>query len=209
LENNTHYLLLKGWSGSWVDASLDNVRKINCNLPDGRSRLRVIHDFVDEISVRSLIHDNEAIDLLSIDIDGNDLNVLLGITAFSKPKVICVEYNAKFPPPHIVSIRYDQQHRWAQDDYHGASLQAFVNALPEFQLVCCGLSGMNAFFVRRDLAGNFTEYPTEVLFQPLRVPFIYFESGHPRSYKFLANELSKTVPSVGLPYEGQQISAPH
>ena len=51
------------------------------------------------------------IDFLSLDIDGNDLEVLRHITVLM-PRVLCVEYNAKFPPPQKAEIAYDPDHVW-------------------------------------------------------------------------------------------------
>jgi len=145
LENNTHYLLLKGWRGTWVDGSERNISAIRRHLP-ANERLKVVHQLVNRENVRDLLP--RELDLLSLDIDGNDLEVLTSIMTVSSPKVICVEYNGKFPPPIAISIRYNLSHTWAHDDYHGASLQAFVNLLTGYKLVACGLSGANAFFGR-------------------------------------------------------------
>ena len=39
-ENNSHYLLLKGWRGVWVDGIRQNIAAIELALPlDGRLRL--------------------------------------------------------------------------------------------------------------------------------------------------------------------------
>ena len=106
--------------------------------------------------------------LFSLDIDGNDLYVLTEALNHIKPVVICVEYNAKFPPPLSLSIRFDPNFRWQGDDYHGASLQAFCDLLTDYRLVSCNLSGSNAFFVRRDVANAFADYTPSELYQPFR-----------------------------------------
>lgn len=188
LENNTHYLLLKGWSGLWIDGDKKNISRIKSHLPNNPGRLRVENMFMDNENVRSVASD---VDFLSLDIDGNDLHILKKFLGVAQPKVICVEYNAKFPPPISISVRYDKMHQWKADDYMGASLQAFANLLTEYQLVCCGLSGSNAFFVRKDFTSGFTAYPIEILYQPFRVELFHPQSGHPPSYRFLANELTE------------------
>jgi hypothetical protein len=128
------------------------------------------------------------VDFLSLDIDGNDLHVLGRLVP--GPRVICVEYNAGFPPPISITTKYDPTHRWRHDAYHGASLQAFVDALGEYQLVACSLSGVNAFFVRKDLAGPFTIYPIDLLYRPLRYYLFHTGAERPNSYRFLANVLA-------------------
>ena len=60
--------------------------------------------------------------------------------------MICLEYNSVFPPPVSIAVKYAPAHRWALDMYMGASLQAFVDALPTYRLVSCNVTGTNATF---------------------------------------------------------------
>ena len=114
LENNTHYLLLKGWRGVWVDGDPGNIRAIRAAVPDSK-RLRVIEAMVDRDNAGSLVDRDwlqalGGLDLLSVDIDGNDLDVALACTRAWTPKVIIVEYNAKFPPRMEAQVTYDPKH---------------------------------------------------------------------------------------------------
>jgi hypothetical protein len=134
----------------------------------------VIEAMVDRENALDLVSAAEleaigGLDLLSVDIDGNDLDVTLACSTAWRPRVIIVEYNAKFPPPSVIHITYDPSHRWNRDDYHGASLSACVQQLsPTYRLVSCNLAGTNAFFVRSDLAETFGSYSAEQLYQPTR-----------------------------------------
>jgi hypothetical protein len=186
IQNNTHYLLLKGWNGVWIDGDDKNVSLITKYLPNNPERLRVLKLFINLQNVGSIAADA---DFLSLDIDGNDLHILGQFLSIATPRVICVEYNAKFPPPMAISVKYDEGHRWNEDDYQGASLQAFVDLLIGYQLVACSVSGVNAFFVRKDLASCFTAYPVDRLYRPFRIELFHPYSGHPPSLRFLANEI--------------------
>jgi hypothetical protein len=131
-ENNTHYLLLKGWRGAWVDGSAANIEAIRGAL------------------LRPALDALGPLDLLSVDVDGNDLPIAQAAVAAFRPRVVIAEYNAKFPYPMNVAVSYDPQRCWQGDDYHGASLAAWIEGLgPDYGLVCCNLAGTNAFFVRR------------------------------------------------------------
>jgi len=55
------------------------------------------------------------IDLLSIDIDGNDFHVWQTIRAV-KPRVVVIEFNAKFPPPLAIVQEYRADNRWKRTD---------------------------------------------------------------------------------------------
>ena len=202
-ENNTHYLLLKGWRGVWVDADPSNLAQIRAVLADTTGQLRVTKCLVTTEIVAKLLRDEltalgatRGLDLLSIDIDGNDLPVALAAVEGSSPKVLIAEYNAKFPYPMSQSVKYDPAHTWNNDDYHGASLGAWVAAFgTRYRLVCCNLAGTNAFFVRSDLAGQFPLRQPAELYQPARFYLTALRSGHPASLSFLANYLNSRAGS--------------
>jgi hypothetical protein len=197
-ENNTHALLLRGWRGVWVDGRADRIAFVRAEVgasPD----LLAEQAFVTRENVPTLAADwlrrlgTQDVDFFSVDIDGNDLAVLVASLEVFRPRVICVEYNAKFPPPLKVSVEYDPAHVWSGDDYHGASLAALVSALAPFgyTLVTCNISGVNAFFVADSLAARFTLYEPSRLFQPSRFHLCSLESGHTPSLKFLRHALAR------------------
>lgn len=198
-ENNTHQLLLDGFTGYWVDGSVENIRTISNALGDNLfTRLRILEKIVDANSAidiannAKLFLDTDSIDFFSLDIDGNDIHVSKPFINTLNPKLVCVEYNAKFPPPTAVSISYNENHIWAEDDYFGASLQAWVNHFSSdgYSLVCCNASGANAFFVRNDLLAQFSIYNAEQLYQPPRYDLVDYKKGHPASLKWLQQSIA-------------------
>lgn len=197
LENNTHYLALKDYRGCWIDGSDDNITFIRSGLGGLEfQKLLVRKSFVGTENIGPLIGElcsfigtNEP-GFFSLDIDGNDFHVLAEALKYFRPLIICVEYTAKFPPPLKIVMRYNPSHVWAGDDYHGASLEAFCDELVEYKLVSCNLAGVNAFFVRRDQAGAFSEYPPRQLYQPFRENMIDLWAEHPPSLKWLRDRLS-------------------
>ena len=125
-----------------------------------------------------------------MDVDGNDLAIAEAAIDAWSPKIVVGEYNAKFPYPMQQEVHYDRLHRWAGDDYHGASLAAWVERLKfGYRLVSCNLAGTNAFFVRGDLAGRFANYAPAQLYQPARFHLTALRSGHAPSLMFLRNSL--------------------
>lgn len=125
------------------------------------------------------------IDFFSMDIDGNDLHLLPLVLDEISPKIICVEYNAHFPPPTKLVMHYCSEHIWKGDDYYGASLQSWVDAIGGYSLICCNISGTNAFFVRNDLIEVFTVYDIISVFQPPRYYLCSSKGGHISSLKWL------------------------
>ena len=202
LENNTHYLLLKGWKGVWIDGSNENIRFIKNQLGyrgDKNKKLSITQTYVDRDNINQILkenlvqiaHEGTTVDFLSMDIDGNDLEVLRHINAIS-PRVICVEYNAKFPPSLCETINYDPAHRWQGDDYQGSSLAAIHKVMEShgYTLVSCSIAGTNAFFVRNEDIGPINILPLEKLYMPARYHLCHKDSGLPASLKFLRKKLN-------------------
>ena len=133
------------------------------------------------------------LDFFSLDIDGNDYYVMEQLlnNAFC-PKVICVEYNAKFHPPDKFKIKYNASHVWDETDYVGCCLQDYVDLFTKFNytLVCCNIAGTNAFFVRNEFALKFQRYTVEELFQPFRYYLTPIILGHKPSLKYLRDQLN-------------------
>lgn len=191
LENNTLCLLEQGWSGAWIEGDAARVAQILKGF--GRwldsGRLVVRHALVTRENINDLIGDlnlSPEPDLISIDIDGNDYHVWEAIDAI-RPRVVAIEYNAKFPPPMEWVMAYNPMHGWDGTDQFGASLEALVAlaARKDYTLVGCSLAGANAFFVRTPLVtGKFAQPATAAnLYQPPRYYLVHaFAAGHPPGY---------------------------
>ena len=160
IENNTLYLLHRDWSGLWLDGDEGLIRSINSShrhFTDS-GKLHVREAMVTAENIESLLTDSgvaSELDLLSIDIDGNDYWVWQAIERHS-PRVVVVEYNALWPADAHWVQAYEPHRPWDGTSHHGAALASLV-ALGDkkgYRLVHCDLSGSNAFFVRADEVGD-------------------------------------------------------
>ncbi|MBD1849419.1 FkbM family methyltransferase [Leptolyngbya sp. FACHB-711] len=148
--------------------------------------LTVVNQFITVENINDLFVQNGfegEIDLLCIDIDGNDYHVWNAIESVS-PRVVVIEYNDKFHPPVNWTIAYNPAHEWRGTDYFGASLKALeiLGLKKGYRLVGSNLAGVNAFFVREDLVGDRFAAPftAENDYHPPRyylLPF-YSQLGH-------------------------------
>jgi hypothetical protein len=180
LECNSLYLLHKGWTGAWIEGNKDQLGPIREKFGSilGK-RLKVSFRVVTAENINAVVAEAipnvDAIDFLSIDIDGNDAYVLANLSF--DPKVICIEYNAKFRGNLSKAQRYDAKRFWAGTDYFGASLKAIAEVAEAkgYRLVGTNITGSNAFLVRRDLAGSlFTDdCSPEYLYNPPRYWLIF------------------------------------
>ena len=194
LENNTLYLLQQGWRGLWIDADQDRCAAIRARFaaPLAAGTLQLTQAIVNAENINGLIAAagiKGEIDLLSIDIDGNDYHVFeaLDIPGALSPRVVVIEYNARFRPPVKLVQPYDALYSWDGSDYFGASLCALHDLARRkgYVLVATNLTGVNAFFVRKDLAGAhfYPDTDTAALFNPARYRLIPgFDNGHLPGY---------------------------
>ncbi len=177
-ECNSLKLVLEGWHGLWIEAGATFCAAIRRTFGEqlAAGALELVQSMVTAENIDAVIGGARVarggeLDLLSIDIDGNDYHVLAAIRAV-RPRVVVVEYNAKFPPPMDLVPRYDPQYAWDGTDYMGASLQALagLGGRLGLQLVGTNITGSNAFFVRSDLAGDrfFAPATAEALYNPPR-----------------------------------------
>jgi hypothetical protein len=161
LECNTLKLLLEGWSGLWLEGSSQHLASITRRFNDiiSEGRLSAKQAFVTAENINELIADGD-IDLLSIDIDGNDFYVWRTIRAVN-PRVVVIEFNAKFRPPLSIVQAYRPDNVWPRTDYMGASLEAMVRLGRDlgYSLVGTNIVGVNAFFVRNDLLAEHFQEP--------------------------------------------------
>lgn len=193
LECNSLYLIHKGWRGVWIEGNPLYQgfieEKFTSIIP---ARLKLSISMVTAENINKVIEQaglaDKEIDFLSIDIDGNDIYILENINL--SPKIICIEYNAKFPGNIIKKATYDPNKKgWTGTDYMGSSLKAIRETAWKkgYRLVGSNITGANAFFVRNDLTGsNFPDDDSsEHLYNPARYHLIFdhfMHIGHPADF---------------------------
>lgn len=188
LENNTVHLLQSGWRGLWLEADVRRVASIRQSHAHwiGSAALSVAQATVSPVNALSLartfVNSDVELDLLSVDIDGNDYWVWESLMPLM-PKVAVIEYNAHHGPYARWIMAY--QEGWASFDttYHGASLSALTDLGERhgYGLVGCSLSGANAFFVRKDLIDDqFLPVEPKDVWQPLRLSLVMPRGHRPK-----------------------------
>lgn len=189
LESNCHYLLLRGWNGLWLEGDPQFVKEIRMRfhpvIQTGQLQCGCAFLTRDNINHKIGEHGiSGEIDLLSIDVDGNDYYIWEAVHVVN-PRVVVIEYNGKIPPDCDWKMAYYENHQWDGSDWHGASLKALelLGRQKGYQLVGTNINGVNAFFVRKDLAAGRFYKPSnaESLFNPLRLN-LFHRSGHPARY---------------------------
>lgn len=200
LECNTHLLLNQGWEGVWIDGSENNINFISRKFASAlvAGKLRVYQAFITRENINDVISQiklPEEIDLLSIDIDGNDYYVFESMENL-RPRVVIIEYNAKFPPPIKWVMKYNPTFVWNGSSYFGASLTSMTILAEKkgYRLVGTNITGSNAFYVRDDLVEDkfFKPATPENLYNPPRYQYSTvwnaFPTGHPSDFGEFENK---------------------
>lgn len=143
-----------GWTGLMVDGHREHMVQVGRRFPTATA----VAAWITRENINALITEHGyagEVDLFSLDLDGNDYWIWEAVTV-SSPRVLIMEYNSMFGPDRAVTIPYDPQfdrHRH-HSMYYGASLQALtkLNARKGYRLVAVEPAGVNAFFLRNDVA---------------------------------------------------------
>lgn len=177
LESNTRFLLQnRGWQGLVLDGSDSNIRHVQSET------LYWMHDLVAKPAFITAENINELITnsgfagelgILSVDIDGNDYWVLKAIDCLN-PAIMILEYNAVLGNQHAITVPYDpgferlKAHYSGQ--YFGASIKAMTKLATDrgYTFVGTNSNGVNAFYVRNDLAGAVTDSIARIKEWPAR-----------------------------------------
>ena len=162
-ESNTRYLATSGgWQGLILDGGDQHIRFAEESGLRMMRGLQAAQEFITADNINGIFaahHVPEDLALLSIDIDGNDYWVLEALT-HSRPRILIVEYNSIFGPEHAVTVPYRPDFSRAQAHhsllYFGASLAALCDLAggKGYRFVGSNSAGINAYFVREDVAGN-------------------------------------------------------
>ena len=178
-ENDSLRLVMKeGFSGVYIDGSEIKVRYFNeAARSFGITNARAINAFLNLENLESVIIESglgKEIDLLSIDVDGNDYWFWEAIRCLSA-RIVVIEYNASLGPELSLTVPYDpvldRHQKHPSGFYHGASLTALerLGRKKDFKLIGCDSSGVNAFFIREDfLTDNLNVLSPQSAFRPHR-----------------------------------------
>lgn len=165
-EANARFLLEnRGWRGLVMDGSATHMASLRQDALYWRHDLTAMAAFITAENINRLITENGfagELGILSVDIDGNDYWVLETIDCVDPAIIIC-EINGVFGDlkPFTVPYRPDFQRMDAHysGQYFGCSLAAakLLCRRKGYTFLGTNTNGVNAFFVRDDLAGPIVE----------------------------------------------------
>ena len=149
-----------GWTGLFVDGDPSRIqrgREYYSKHPSTWSYSpKFIHHMIDRDNVNDVIRGGGfegEVDLLSIDIDGNDYWVWEALECIS-PRIVVIETHVQFGMQSIV-VPYDKNHVYPgkHHQYHGASAPAIAKLARRkgYRLVGANHYGINSIYIRDDV----------------------------------------------------------
>jgi hypothetical protein len=160
-EANTRFLIEnRGWRGLVIDGNDAYMRSLRNQALYWRHDLTAVSAFVTAENINGLLaeHGFEGeLGILSVDIDGNDYWVLEAIECV-RPVIVVCEINGVFGDLRAITVPYRPDFQRLEAHYSG---QYFGCSLAAAQMLCkrkgytfvgTNSTGVNAFFVRDDLA---------------------------------------------------------
>jgi len=156
--SNSEYMMKKYNSfGVFIEGDHENCLKLKDYMKNYKSL--VLEDFVEaekpntleDILIRNNIDFN--IDLLSIDIDGNDYWILNSLDKL-KPRVIVCEYNFTIPSHVDIYQNYLPGQTWT----FGSSIKSLTRIAKDKGYTLVAATIVNAFFIRNDLMPKLKKY---------------------------------------------------
>jgi len=180
---------VEGWSGLFIEANPVDYARLEAKYHRAPA-VQTVSAYVSPENIEALLHDAsvpEDLDVLSIDVDGQDYWIWEALGSFH-PRIVVVEYNSALPAERRWVSPRGNPEPWDGSDYIGSSLAAFEHLAERkgYALVHTDLTGLNAFFVRDDLVeGRFPpaeQVPRRVLPNYHLEGVSYLPDPHGRAY---------------------------
>lgn len=155
--SNTANLWTSGWKGVLIEGVKERYEELKRNV--SRFDCICVNEFVSRQGASSLdeickrIGIGPAIDLLSIDIDGDDYYILESLD-YLTPRVIVCEYNPTIPAEIDLVAEYGS--------YFGASAAALCRLARRKGYELIAVTETNCIFVQADLFQKFSQFETRL-----------------------------------------------
>jgi len=157
--NTANLIMHNDWNGLMIEGNKKCVKEALIYYNLFLNKIKIVNEFITAENINSIIKSSGIsgdIDLLSIDIDGNDYWIWKAVGIIN-PRVVVIEYNTFIGSETSTVIEYEQDFiRETTGDmrmYYGASLKAFkeLGMKKGYKLIGCDSFGCNAIFIRKDI----------------------------------------------------------
>jgi len=164
----------EGFGGTFIDADRNVVRQFIAVTKGMKIDRGAVKAWQSRITLETLsatmdlVSAPEEVDLLSIDLDGNDYWIWEALELSAR--LVVIEYNPAPGKKRAVVMPYNSEFKWQTNFsgfYFGASLAALeiLGRKKGYRLIGCNPVGVNAFFLRDDIESPFETVTAEEAFR--------------------------------------------
>lgn len=194
--SNTANLWTNGWKGILIEGVKSRFETLQNNVKDydclciNTYVTRDGDNSLDSIIERTGI--DPAVDLLSIDIDGDDYYIFKSLNTV-RPRVIICEYNPTIPAEIDLFAEYGSN--------FGSSVSALCRIANEKAYTLVAITDTNCIFVHNNLASCFAEYEARISHIKLSGQISYLAVNYAGDYVVCGNSsYGLTIPYGGALY---------
>ncbi|HVU57454.1 MAG TPA: hypothetical protein VHD83_20465 [Puia sp.] len=161
-ESNTRFLLVNNqWEGLVMDGSEKYMNFVKNDRISNHHHIHAKNVFITRENINQLLSNlpfDKPLDILSIDIDGNDYYIWKEVNVVN-PILVISEYNAIFGlNPWTIPYKADFVRPYDNPTmiFYGTSLQSLCDLAEEkgYYFIGCNSAGNNAYFLRKDKIGD-------------------------------------------------------
>ena len=170
-EFNSLNLIKNNWEGTLIDFNKEECLILNNLLKSffPKNKVKIKNFKITKDNINNIVYENDTdlIDFFSLDVDGNDYWILKALN-LSRINVVCCEYNHWLGKNVKKTIPYNDEHKFQDDGYYGASLRAINDLLDNkgFDLIAVDSSGTNAFFINKKFSNKFDKLSPVTSWRP-------------------------------------------
>lgn len=137
----------------------------------------------------------QTIDLLSIDVDGNDYHIFNSLKTM-RPRLIICEYNPTIP------VTYDVYAPYCADNNFGQSVGALNRIAQKKGYALVALTVTNAFYILQEDFYKFAEYETDVRLLDVNDGYITLVTTYDGKYALIKNKKNNYFYGIDKQFEG-------
>lgn len=158
--SNIRYFINNGWEGLQIDY-------------DNKGNSEVKSEFITKDNINQLF-DKYCVpvdfDLLSVDLDGNDYWILKELLYVYSPRVVILEFNPCKEGKY--AIEYNPDHIWGDDNYYGATFDAYVEMMEKYgYVVVYNQLQLNLVFIRKEILRGLDLPPIDFVITHYHKPY--------------------------------------
>lgn len=157
MSNTANLWIKEDWKAFLIEGDKESYKKLSANIRGYNCTIINTYVNITDQHIEKILRDNkinETVDLMSIDIDGNDYKIFESLTDL-RPRIIICEYNPTIPITLDIYPKY-------KNNRLGCSLASLVRIASQKNYNLIAITDTNAFFVVHEEFFKFNQFETDI-----------------------------------------------